>query len=107
MGWSWVAMKAACLVEKKVDQLVAMWDDVRVASMVRQLVVRLVGQWEKRTIVQSVVMKADPMNVEMVDQMVVEMAEQKDVKKVELWVRLMGVSTVQQWVGVMDDLMEW
>jgi len=30
-----------------------------------------------------------------------------DVKKVELWVRWMGVSKVQQWVGVMDDLMDW
>ena len=107
MGWSWVAMKAACLVEKKVDKMVPMWDDVRVASMVRQLVARLVGQWESRTIVQSVVMKADPMVVEMVDQMVVEMVEQKDAKKVELWVRLMGVSMVKQWVGVMDDLMDW
>jgi len=51
-------------------------------------------------------MKVDLMVVEMVDQMVVEMVEQKDVNMAELLVRWMGVSMVQQWVDVMDDLMD-
>ena len=42
-----------------------------------------------------------------IDLMVVEMVGQKDVNKAELLVRWMDVSMVQQWVDVMDDLMDW